>query len=257
MRDLTGTMEKAESFADNTLLSFSKDFTIYRKFNFNYDLTKNLKFTLATATNCRVDETRYAPVNKDIFPDEYKNWKDTVLSSLKTLGRPLTYQQIFTASYTLPINKIPYLEWINANGQYSTTYHWDRGIVTENELTIGNTISSINNWQVDGQFNLETLYNKSKYLKDINKRYSSSQTTQTQRKFRAKNFSVVVNVKKGEKKTVRHNLNSTTFDLTATDANGKEIRLKYKKKNNNEIEFTSNQDINKLSIKIKTKDPIF
>lgn len=255
MRDLTGTMGKTESFADNTLLSFSKDFTIDRKFDFKYDLTKNLKFTLATATNCRVDETKYAPVNKEIFPDEYKNWKDTVLNSLKTLGRPLTYQQMFTASYTLPINKIPYLEWINASGQYSTTYNWDRGITTENDLTVGNTISSINNWQVDGQFNFETLYNKSNYLKEINKRYSSSQTTQTQRKFRSKNYSTTISVKKGEKRTIRHNLNSTAFDLTATDENGKEIRLKFKKTNKNEIELTATRNIEKLSIKIKTKDP--
>lgn len=255
MRDLTGTMEKTESFADNTLLSFSKDFTIDRKFDFRYDLTKNLKFTLATATNCRIDETKYAPVNKDIFPDEYKMWKDTVLSSLKTMGRPLTYQQMFTASYTLPINKIPYLEWINASGQYSTTYNWDRGVTVEDDLTIGNTISSINNWQVDGQFNLETLYNKSNYLKEINKRYASVQTTQTQRKFRPKNFSTTISVKKGEKRNIRHNLNSSTFDLTATDENGKEVRLKYKKKTNNDIEISASRDIKRLTISIKTKDP--
>ncbi len=255
MRDLTGTMEEPQSYADNTLLSFSKDFTIDRKFDLKYDLTKNLKFSLSTATNCRVDETKYAPVNKDIFPDEYKNWQDTVLNSLKTLGRPLTYQQVFSASYTLPINKIPYLEWITANGQYNTTYNWDRGITTENDLTVGNTISSINNWQVDGQFNLETLYNKSNFLKEVNKRYASSQASDSKRKFRAKNYTTTVVAKKGEKKTVRHNLNSTNFELEATDENGKSVRLKYKKTSNNEIAFTPTRDYEQLTIKIKTKDP--
>lgn len=254
-RDLTGSMEKPTSWQGNTLLSYIKDFNWDRKFDFQYDLTKNLKFSFNSAANSRIDETKYAPVNREFFPDEYENWKDTVLQSLKVGGRPLSYQQSFTASYTLPINKIPYLEWISANGQYASSYNWERGVLLENDLNMGNVISNVNSWQVDGQFNLENFYNKFKYLKDINKKYSSSSTSKRNKKYRPKNFEVSIKLQKKQPITISHSLKTEDVEVDITDERGKPVRVKYRIEDKNSVRFWSRKDTETLKVKIKTIDP--
>ena len=104
LRDLEGSMNLNYYDVNNTLLSSSKDFIWDRQFELKYDLSRALKFSLRTGFNARVDETLYTPVNRQFFPDEYENWKDTVMSSLAHFGRPLTYQQVFTASWAIPIH---------------------------------------------------------------------------------------------------------------------------------------------------------
>ena len=99
----------------NPLISSSKNFVWGRNFVLAWDLTKNLKLNFQSATNSRIDETRFAPVNRRFFPNEYEDWKDTVMMSLRHLGSPLTYQQTLNVSYTVPFNKIGFLDWIAAD----------------------------------------------------------------------------------------------------------------------------------------------
>ena len=81
-------------------LTFSKDFTWDRNFDFKYDLTKNMKFTFQTAMNSTLDEGYYTPeIIRDyaFTNDYYEAWKDTIQRSLATWGTPYTYQQLFSA----------------------------------------------------------------------------------------------------------------------------------------------------------------
>jgi cell surface protein SprA len=106
-------------------LTFSKDFTWDRNFDFKYDLTKNMKFSFQTAMNSTVDEGYYTPeiVRDYAFTnDYYEAWKDTIQRSLATWGNPYTYQQLFSASWNVPFNRIPYLEALTANGSYNATW---------------------------------------------------------------------------------------------------------------------------------------
>lgn len=128
LRDLEGSMNLDYHDVNNSLLSSSKDFTWDRQFELKYDFTKNLKFQLRTAFNARIEETKYTPVNREFFPDEYENWKDTVLSSLAHFGTPYSYQQVFNASYSVPFSKMPIFDWLTANAQYNATYNWNRGL---------------------------------------------------------------------------------------------------------------------------------
>ena len=99
--------------------------------------------------------------------EEYELWKDTLRQSLRDGGRPLAYQQMFSAQWDIPINKIPGLDWITARAQYSANYNWSTGVVYDGINSMGNTITNLAQWQGDGILNFETLYNKSKYVKDL------------------------------------------------------------------------------------------
>lgn len=254
LRDLEGSMNLDYHDVNNSLLSSSKDFTWDRQFELKYDFTKNLKFQLRTAFNARIEETKYTPVNREFFPDEYENWKDTVLSSLAHFGTPYSYQQVFNASYSVPFSKMPIFDWLTANAQYNATYNWNRGAEVTDDVTLGNEISNMANWQIDGQVNFEKLYNKSKYLKDINTRYSGKSTGQNKR-FRPKNETQTLSISKGETVDIRHKLNSKRLKIEVTDSLGKEVKVPYTIVDANTVRFTGKADLQNLKVALQTVDP--
>lgn len=162
-------------------LSFSKEFLWNRDFNLRWDLTKALHFTFSSATHAEIEEPN-VPVNKDLYADQYHAWKDSVWHSIKGFGRPLDYQQNVTASYKVPLEKIPCLTWMAVDGNYNATYSWNRGAELEDGSTYGNTISNQRAITVNGRFNMETLYNLSPYLKEVNKKYSASERNKAKTK---------------------------------------------------------------------------
>ena len=121
-------------------VSVSKNFIWDRQLSLTWNLTKSLTFNFNSNTSARIEETMGA-VNRKLFPDKYKEWKDTVLQSILHLGTPWSYNQSFVASYRAPFNKIPVLDWLTGNISYNSTYRWDRGaevdgIETGNPLPI-------------------------------------------------------------------------------------------------------------------------
>lgn len=254
LRDLTGAMPVDLRDPYNPLLSFTKDFTWSRTFDFKYDLTNNLKFSLSTATNSIFDETRFSPVNREFFPDEYEAWKDTVRMSMAQGGKPLDYQQIFTASWNVPINKIPGLDFITARGQYNATYNWDTGVVFDGESSMGNTVSNIAMWQVDGQMNFETLYNKSKYLKSVNQKYGNRKNSRRSN-FKSKVYNQTVDITDTANVVITHRLNSDKIAVTFTNKAGNSIKLKYKKTDKNSIELIGKTNLEGVNVRIETLNP--
>lgn len=154
-------------------LSFAQEFLWDRDFSLRWDLTKALHFTFTSATHAEIQEP-YMPVNKDLYPDQYSAWKDSVWHSIKGWGTPLDYQQTFSASYKVPINKIPCFDWVTADGTFNSNYSWTRGTNLDDGTPLGNTITSQRTTNINGKFNLETLYNHSKFLKEANKRFTAS-----------------------------------------------------------------------------------
>ena len=240
-------------------LTFSKDFTWDRNFDFKYDLTKNIKFTFQTAMNSTVEEGMYTPEILSMYEDlrfannEYEAWKDTIQRSMATWGTPYTYQQVFSASWNIPFNRIPYLEAITANASYNATYNWNRTMQTTNmEGSLGNVISGTRSWQADGGINFETLYNKSDYWKQMTQHYNQRSTRR--RVFRPKTYTEVVSLVGGEPKEITHRLGSETIKISATTEDGKTVKLKLKPVSNTKATIESKVSVDKLSITITTVD---
>ena len=154
-------------------LTFSEQFLWNRDFAIRWDFTKNLRFNFQSATHAQIEEP-YTPVNKDLYADHYSAWKDSVWQSIKNLGTPLDYQQQTTISYQLPLNKLPIFDWVNSDASYTANYNWVRGTELDDGTSLGNTITSRRNLNINGSFNLETLYNHSPFLRKVNERFKKA-----------------------------------------------------------------------------------
>ncbi len=161
--------------------TFSKQFLWNRDFTLRWDFTKNLHMSFQSATHAEIEEP-YAPVNKDLYPEQYAAWKDSVWRSIKHLGTPLDYQQSFTGSYQLPLNKLPVFDWLNADASYTATYSWVRGTELDDGTSLGNTISNNRNLNINSTWNMETLYNHVPFLKKANEEFSKRQTAAANKK---------------------------------------------------------------------------
>lgn len=253
LRDLAGTSAEAMD------LTYSKDFTWDRHVDIKYDLTKNMKFSFQSAMNAIIDEGLYTPeiLNGRYFDeqfnhDKYEAWRDTIQRSLAKFGSPYTYQQVFTASWNVPFNRIPGLDALTANGSYNANYNWTRTASTTNGINRGNTVSSLQSWQVDGSINFETWYGKSKYWKMITQRYGGRTT---RRNFKPKTYTQTVPLKKGESIEVTHRLNSETLAVTVADSTGKSIPVNFKPAGNTKVSIVPKSDCAKATITVTTRDP--
>ena len=131
----------------------SKNFLWDRQLSLNWNLLQSLSLSFQSNTTARIEETVGA-VNKKLFPDKYRDWKDTVINSIKGLGTPWNYNQTFTGSYKAPFNKIPFLDYLTANVSYSSTYQWDRGTKVQ-DVDMGNSIRNQSTWNADARLNFE------------------------------------------------------------------------------------------------------
>ena len=255
MRDLTG------STGSSMDLTYSKDFTWDRHVDIKYDLTKNMKFSFQSAMNAIIDEGKYTPeiLNGRYFDpefnhDKYEAWRDTIQHSLAKWGTPYTYQQVFTASWNVPFNRVPGLDALTANASYNANYNWTRTASSSNGAKHGNTVSSLQSWQVDGGINFETWYGKSKYWKNMTQRYSGRAG---RRNFKSKTYTQTSTLKKGEALEVTHRLNSELLTVHVVDSAGKSVPVTFKPAGNTKITITPKTSCDKATITVATRDPNF
>ena len=283
-----------ESTEGNQLpLTFSEQFLWNRAFSIRWDLTKNLHMNFSSRTNAEIEEP-YTPINKDLYPDQYSAWKDSVWTSIKDFGRPLDYNQTFDASYQLPLNLIPIFDWVNADGNYNATYNWTRGTDLEDGTSLGNSITMNRTYNINGTFNLEKLYNHVPFLKKANDRFNKTQRSSRsstsrrnaarrrqdakkdgktaakdakagkdgdkERKELPKNkrsFEKEIVLMPDTTLTVSHGKNSKRLVVRAKTKEGRTFKLKYRKVDNNRIRITSKVDTaTTLKLTVTPKAPL-
>ncbi len=155
--------------------SFSQSWLWNRNFSLKWDIFRALHFSFQSGTKAEIEEP-YTQINKDLYPDRYEAWKDSVKWSLAHFGRPLDYNQNAQMSYKMPLEKIPVLSWTSADVSYNATYSWKRGAERQGRPSLGNNINTQRTVNVNSKFDLEKLYNFSPFLKEANKRFSASNT---------------------------------------------------------------------------------
>ena len=243
-----------------------------------------------SATHAEIEEP-YTPINKDLYPEHYTAWKDSVKQSIRNLGTPLDYQQSFQASYQLPLNKLPIFDWLNSDASYNATYSWVRGTELDDGTTLGNTISNNRSLNINGSMNLETLYNHSPFLKKVNERFKKAPAKKNDKKKTtakpeksekpgdaAKNDATKTDAAKAKKNdakekkelpknkntfqkeitllpdstlTIQHNKKSKRLLVSARTPEGKQIKLRWKVKDENNIKVGLPKDI---STKLRAQD---
>ena len=139
-------------------LTFSSNFVWNRSFNINWNITRNLLLSFKSGTFAEIEEP-YLQVNKRINRNDYDIWRDSIASSIASLGKPLNYEQLTNLTYTFPFTQIPSLTWINSSAAYSSHYRWERGAYIADE-TIGNYLYNDLSLTVNSKFNFASIYNK-------------------------------------------------------------------------------------------------
>ncbi len=222
-------------------VSVSKNWLWDRQLSLSWNITKSLQLSFNSNTSARIEETVGA-VNKKLFPDKYRDWKDTIWQSLKSMGTPWSYNQTFTGSYKAPFSRIAFLDFLTGNVSYNATYRWDRG-ATIDGVRMGNSIANQAAWSADGRINFETFYNKFTITKEINKRFANKRTPTQKRK--ARKFERTMQLKPDTTLTIKHNLRSKKIKITAVDAkDNKPVRVETKIIDNNSIEVLTRGEQN-------------
>jgi cell surface protein SprA len=227
MRNLNDISSPSSSADKSNLLSFSQNFFWDRAFSLNWNFTNNLRATFTSGTNARIEEP-HVQVNKALNPDKYQVWKDSVQQSIADMGTPMRYNQSVNLSYRLPFQMIPVLDWVNASATYNASYNWDRGAVVDQSIEIGNSIKNENSFGVNGSLLLQSLYNKNKFLKGIDQKYSSSVRSATPPpKKEALRVEKTVQLSPDSATVVQHDMLSKRLSVTARDTSGRVYRVRF------------------------------
>lgn len=233
-------------------VTVSKNFLWDRQFSLTWYLTKTINLSFNSNTSARIKEPVGA-VNRKLFPDQYREWKDTVMQSLLRMGTPWSYNQTFTASWKAPFSRIPLLDFLTANVSYNATYQWDRGATVEGTF-VGNTIANQAAFNADGRFNFESLYKKIPFIKDVEKRFANKRPAQSDKKKEPKKFERTIALKEDTTTTIKHNLRAKKIKITAT-ADNKPFAVKSRIVDNNTVEILNRGTQNvKFTITEVTKD---
>jgi cell surface protein SprA len=128
---------------------------IQRRFLFDWDYTIGFAFTKSlnvnfNATNSFIYDTFGGGEELEIFDNFFNT------------GNPTNYHQTLNATYKVPIDKLPYLNFVTADYAYTADFDWsaqsqDPSIVAR----VGNLIQNANT------HNLNTTFNLAKFYKNI------------------------------------------------------------------------------------------
>ena len=265
-------------------VTFNEQFLWNRDFSLRWDFTKNLHMNFQSATHAEIEEP-YTVINKDLYPDEYHAWKDSVWNSIRHFGTPLDYQQNFNASYQLPLNLVPIFDWVNADANYTAAYTWVRGTDLDDGTSLGNTITTNRSLNVNGTFNLEKLYNHVPFLKKANDRFNKNTPVTARRNNRQadkakkladkkkkdsnadkqkqqlpknkRSFEKEITIKADTSIVVSHNKKTRRLMVSGKDEAGHAVKLKWRKVDDNKIKIFNKADSTvRMKITVTPKEPL-
>lgn len=138
---------------------YNKNFNMSRLYGISWDLTKSLRldfnatnYAIIDEPNGRVDGAR----------------RDTLWNNFWKMGRTTDYNHMMNLTYNLPLNKIPYLEWVNITARYGTQFNWQSEplLTLQNaNIDLGNSIQNNRTIQINPTLNLNTLYGKFGFIR--------------------------------------------------------------------------------------------
>ena len=229
-----------------------KDFRWERKYDLKWDFTRSLKFDYSATNSARIDE----PLGQtDWFKDENEEWKREVWTNIINGGRNMNFLQKFDLTYTVPINKIPILNWITLSASYGATYNWVRGEIVPGRQ-LGNTLKNSNSIKFNSTANLRSLYNKVDYLKSLDSRSGNRNNAKPEdQRYKTVNYEKRTFLRKGEPKNIIHKLKTEDVTVKVLSVEGQEIEVKTVVVNPNKITITADEDYTGVTVMVEGKLP--
>jgi len=144
---------------------YEKYFTFNRIYNLRWALTKSLSLDYSARANTIVDEP---------FGDlDTQEKRDVVWNNLSNFGRMKNFDQNVNLNYRVPLDKLPITNWISSDIRYSVGYSWNAGAWSDIDSLnlqkiLGNVSQNNREIGVTGKVDFVKLYNKAKFLREIN-----------------------------------------------------------------------------------------
>jgi cell surface protein SprA len=159
------------SYSDPNYLKY---LTFNRTYSMRWNISRGLSFEYNARANAIVDEPE-----GDL---DSRQKRDSVINNLKKGGRMKNFDQTVTVNYTIPLDKFPMTDWLGADYRYQAGYNWKAGPVNipddvakaknlqdlPDSLDFKNTIQNNRDNNVSGKIDMVKLYNKIKFLKNLN-----------------------------------------------------------------------------------------
>ena len=131
----------------------------------NYSLSKSLRLNI-TASNNNIVRNYF---NEDGNPDSDINQDLNIWNGFFDIGEPNRHAQQFQLNYDIPLNKIPILDFINAQYTYTSNFDWQRGGDALNEVVqdalgdpdaVINTIQNANTHTITTALTMQRFYDQ-------------------------------------------------------------------------------------------------
>ncbi|MFC4666694.1 cell surface protein SprA [Falsiporphyromonas endometrii] len=235
-------------------VTFMQNWLWNRSLAINWNLTPSLVMTFRSGTNARIEEP-HVQVSKKYNPEQYHVWRDSVMQSIKELGKPYKYDQTATLSYTLPTNQIKWISWIDASANYNGTYNWDLGSEDQNGLSIGNTIRNQMSLDTRLGFGMMKLFRMIPYFKGVEERITRPRDNKpSERKPLPKPFTKKIRLKVDSTNIIEHNLHTKNILVTANTPEGKKIHIQSKIVGKDRVEIL-NHDTTEIVVSVTPIQP--
>lgn len=121
---------------------------------------RSLTIDYSANANAVVDEPE-----GDIKGDKAK--EKVIYQNVQNLGRLKLFNQNIRAGYKLPLDKLPLTDWVSAEISYTAGMNWAANAQVFQD-TLGNTLQNSRDRAINGRFDLLKLYNKIKFLNNVN-----------------------------------------------------------------------------------------
>ena len=177
-------------------------------YSIGYNLTKSLQFNFKAA-------------NHYIY-DEFESSEDIqLMDNFFSIGRPDHYHQTLSGTYKLPLDKIPYLNFIKANYAYTADFDWQASSQSYVNK-VGNVIQNANTHTIGTDVDFKKFYKTIGLEKLFSKKSASS------KKSGAKNTANTRNSITKKKKTVGGKIGQGFYNLLTSV---KKARVNYSENN--------------------------
>lgn len=175
-RDVLAT----EGSIEPTLIQ-QRNFLFDWQYTINHQLTKSLNMTFTASNNSIVKNYFQKDENGDYILDEEGNRIADANMGLWDgywdTGEPNHHAQMLKLNYTIPLNKIPLLTFLNASYEYTGDFDWQRGsdVLQQAAGEQINVVQNANTHKLNAGFNMDRLYRylgiqKSKQRRAVNNR---------------------------------------------------------------------------------------
>lgn len=139
--------------------TFNKTFNITRTYGIGWNLTKSFTMDIDATNLSTVDEPAGRLNGLKL---------DTLWHNILRLGRTTNYNHTLNFNYTVPLNKIPGMDWTTLIAHYSTNFTWTGQplfAIDDPQYDIGNSIQNSRTIQLNPSLNFAMLYNKFPFIK--------------------------------------------------------------------------------------------